>query len=195
MIEIFYNKKKIYLTDQLEGNCILYSQRYQLKQDVFNFLENLQQEILFIHNQDINELFSNFKSLFKFKLAAGGLVINPLRQVLAIKVDNVWQLPKGHVEVGETVAEAAIREVAEETSIDDLTIIEQLLSTFHIFVEKKQYYLKQTYWFKMTSNQINNPIPQKSENIQMAIWVKRQDIEFVKEKSYPNLAKIWDYAY
>lgn len=195
MIEIFYNKKRIYLTDQINTDCILFKERIELKQIVFDYIENQQNETLCIFNEDINELYSIFKSLFKFKLAAGGLVINPLRQVLAIKVENVWQLPKGHVEVGETVAEAAIREVAEETSIDDLTIIEQLPSTFHIFVDKNNYFLKQTYWFKMTSNQINNPKPQKSENIQMAIWVKRQDIEFVKEKSYLNLSKIWDYAY
>ena len=34
----------------------------------------------------------------------------------------LWSLPKGHVEQGETVKEAAVREVAEETGIDSVVV-------------------------------------------------------------------------
>jgi 8-oxo-dGTP pyrophosphatase MutT (NUDIX family) len=60
--------------------------------------------------------------------SAGGLVIDGIdgpreQQVAALigRVDRrgrmLWSLPKGHIEVGETAEQTAIREVAEETGI------------------------------------------------------------------------------
>jgi 8-oxo-dGTP pyrophosphatase MutT (NUDIX family) len=60
--------------------------------------------------------------------SAGGLVIDGIdrpaeQQVVALigRVDRrgrmLWSLPKGHIELGETAEQTAIREVAEETGI------------------------------------------------------------------------------
>jgi 8-oxo-dGTP pyrophosphatase MutT (NUDIX family) len=57
--------------------------------------------------------------------SAGGLVVDrsagPPRVALIGRVDRrgrlLWSLPKGHLEVGETAEDAAIREVEEETGI------------------------------------------------------------------------------
>lgn len=60
--------------------------------------------------------------------SAGGLVVNGIEgpredQVAALigRVDRrgriLWSLPKGHIELGETAEQTAIREVAEETGI------------------------------------------------------------------------------
>lgn len=59
------------------------------------------------------------------EVSAGGLVVNPASLVVAgalIARRNrrgrlEWVLPKGHVEVGESTEDAAVREVAEETGI------------------------------------------------------------------------------
>lgn len=53
-------------------------------------------------------------------LAAGALVYLPEQQAFALRKtrDGELVLPKGHIEEGETAAEAAIREVREETGID-----------------------------------------------------------------------------
>ena len=54
---------------------------------------------------------------------AGGVVVRqdgPTRQYLLVEArrrPGVWVLPKGHVESGETPAETALREVAEEAGV------------------------------------------------------------------------------
>jgi 8-oxo-dGTP pyrophosphatase MutT (NUDIX family) len=56
--------------------------------------------------------------------SAGGLVVNTETRLAAVigRLDRrgrlLWSLPKGHIENGETVEQAAVREVAEETGID-----------------------------------------------------------------------------
>ena len=54
--------------------------------------------------------------------SAGGFVVNDEWAVALIgrrsrRHHLLWSLPKGHIEVGETAAEAAVREIQEETGI------------------------------------------------------------------------------
>ena len=54
------------------------------------------------------------------QFSAGGLVVDEHGNVLLIRARNlrnqpVWTLPKGTLQAGETSAEAALREVREET--------------------------------------------------------------------------------
>jgi 8-oxo-dGTP pyrophosphatase MutT (NUDIX family) len=63
------------------------------------------------------------------ELAAGAVVVEPKerRYLLLHEVaEDRWCFPKGHVDPGETLIEAARREVAEESGIDDLDIREEL---------------------------------------------------------------------
>jgi len=59
------------------------------------------------------------------EISAGGVVYRVHRgaiEVALIQVRNRWALPKGHVEEGEAVQEAALREVLEETGIEGKSI-------------------------------------------------------------------------
>ena len=47
-----------------------------------------------------------------------GLLIGRIDQKDAARTRLLWSLPKGHIEIGETPEEAALREVMEETGIE-----------------------------------------------------------------------------
>jgi len=73
-------------------------------------------------------------------VSAGGVIvktINDTPHILLIrnKKYNDWIMPKGHVEAGETLEEAAIREISEEAGINDISV-GQLLGTYERYVEK-----------------------------------------------------------
>ncbi|PMC34498.1 DNA mismatch repair protein MutT [Bacillus sp. UMB0899] len=60
------------------------------------------------------------KNIAEVKAGVAVLIFNENYQVLLQKRADVglWGIPSGHIEIGETVSEAAIREVKEETNLD-----------------------------------------------------------------------------
>jgi 8-oxo-dGTP pyrophosphatase MutT (NUDIX family) len=58
------------------------------------------------------------------EFSAGGVLVRTIRgrtMVAAIRPrgrENVWALPKGHIDAGESAAETAVREVREETGVE-----------------------------------------------------------------------------
>lgn len=64
-----------------------------------------------------------------YRRNAGIVVFNRKRQVLLCKRNDVadsWQFPQGGIEEGETVAQAALRELKEETSLTNVTLVKSL---------------------------------------------------------------------
>ena len=60
-------------------------------------------------------------------VSAGGVVLNSHGQVLVVSQHNTsWSLPKGHVERGETLLEAAEREICEESGVTELALVRKL---------------------------------------------------------------------
>ena len=61
---------------------------------------------------------------------AGGVLVKKINDethvLLVKKNEHALFFPKGHVEAGETIEQAAIREVAEETGLSELRILEKL---------------------------------------------------------------------
>jgi ADP-ribose pyrophosphatase YjhB (NUDIX family) len=60
------------------------------------------------------------KRIDELKAGVAVIILNEENQVLLQKRADVglWGIPSGHIEIGETVAEAAIREVKEETNLE-----------------------------------------------------------------------------
>lgn len=75
------------------------------------------------------------------ELAAGAVVVEPKTRrflVLHEPAESRWCFPKGHVEPGETLLEAARREVAEETGLTDLDIREELGEVAYRFYQPQR---------------------------------------------------------
>ena len=105
-----------------------------------------------------------------FVRAAGGIVSAPDGRMLLILRNGRWDLPKGKVEPGETLLQAALREVEEETGIHGLSPsptqplpLPTPLKTYHLFRAPSawfsgpnppahKWHLKQTSWFPLSAD-------------------------------------------
>lgn len=57
----------------------------------------------------------------------GGVVIGPGHKIAVVNHNHTsWSLPKGHVDPGETLEQATIREIEEEAGLTTLTFIKKL---------------------------------------------------------------------
>ena len=58
---------------------------------------------------------------------AGGIVINPDKGIAIVNQNyNSWSIPKGHVEKKESILDAALREIYEETGLKNIQLIKNL---------------------------------------------------------------------
>lgn len=123
----------------------------------------------------------------KYIEAAGGLVSRSDGKWLAIQRWGKWDLPKGKVENGEQLIEAAQREVEEECGISISRVIRELPSTYHTYVQNGTPVLKRTYWFLMETDQPDGT-PQLEEGIEKIEWFSAADFDSKMEQSYASIA-------
>ena len=116
------------------------------------------QLVLFLHENYI------------FIKAAGGVVERPDgKRLLMIRNDRA-DLPKGKVEAGETLAQAALRETQEETGLSDIRRGSLLLKTYHIYDLYGGWHFKQTSWYAMQLLGEQPLVPQTEEGITSLEW-------------------------
>jgi 8-oxo-dGTP pyrophosphatase MutT (NUDIX family) len=127
--------------------------------------------------------------------AAGGLVYNSKREILFIRRNKKWDLPKGKIEKGETHQEAAIREVVEETGVKDLEIRNFLMTTYHVFTRNEKFRLKITYWYEMYSDYDGPLIPEPQEGIKKVKWKNFQKSQKALLDSYENIKLLFPKEY
>ncbi|HEY8404589.1 MAG TPA: NUDIX domain-containing protein [Flavobacteriales bacterium] len=140
--------------------------------------------------EDVDASWKAFQEQFTFVQAAGGLVENDKGELLFIYRLDKWDLPKGKVEVGENLDEAALREVEEECSITNLDLNERLLSTWHTYVQDGTPMLKETVWYRMKYHGSITPRPQTIEGITDARWIHPENLKIVMDNTYASVMDV-----
>ncbi len=139
---------------------------------------------------DLQRLWGDFKSLFRYIKAAGGLVFNGRRELLMIYRRGYWDLPKGKIDPGETKRVAAIREVKEETGLQTVIIRTKVDNTFHTYrLKSGKRALKKSIWYEMTTPDLKLT-PQKEEDIERAEWMLPAQIQDQCDPMYPSIREI-----
>lgn len=125
-------------------------------------------------------------------LAAGGVVISQEGDLLMVYRHTIWDLPKGHLEKGETFEQCALREVCEETGVQQLQLIGFLGISEHDYFDSrlKENAVKETHWFEMKADRSASLQPLENEGIEWAKWIARDDIIRYLSRSYENLIPI-----
>ena len=118
-----------------------------------------------LYHKDEEKIEKFLRKKLPFVEAAGGLVYNNKREILFIHRNDKWDLPKGHIDKGESYEAAAVREVEEETGVQGIIVKRFIMKTYHIFKRNDKFKLKATYWYEMYTDYNGELIPQKSEGI------------------------------
>ncbi|MGH3828333.1 MAG: NUDIX hydrolase [Pseudonocardiaceae bacterium] len=111
--------------------------------------------------------------------SAGGLVVDTATGRAAVigRLDRrgrlLWSLPKGHVEQGETVEQAAVREVAEETGIDS-AIVAELGSIDFWFVAEGRRVHKTVHHFLLRA--VGGELSDDDHEVGEVAWVPLADL-------------------
>lgn len=106
--------------------------------------------------------------------SAGGVVVRRLdgavRYLLIHDGHRNWGFPKGHVDPGESPADAARREVEEETGLGDLALHEPLGCIDWYFRHRGRVIHKYCHFF-LFSSASGDPVPQADEGIAACAWL------------------------
>jgi len=197
MYKVFFNNKFVLLTEEFEISLFTDKMLYLQYSDfdelhfVIELLErSAHLNALMISHSDLDELWADFRSCYKELDAAGGLVENTAGDVLLIYRNGLWDLPKGKLEEGESPEEGALREVKEECGIENLSLGNHILDTFHTYHLGGFRILKRTFWYYMKSSD-QNFVPQQEEGIEKVKWVPIKDLDWTSYKTYPSIELVF----
>ena len=106
--------------------------------------------------------------------SAGGVVYRleggaPLFLLIRDSYSN-WGFPKGHLESGEGAAEAAVREVREETGLQDLALRGEIETIDWYFRFRGRLIHKVCHFYLMETSQ-SDTAPQQAEGITACQWI------------------------
>lgn len=198
MYKVFINQKTIYLTQNISNlnlevlDILAYPKTIlALIHEFKSFINDpLALKLYLCNSNHPKQLYRDFLSMFVKIDAAGGLVTNASGQMLFIYRYGKWDLPKGKIEQHEKKDEAALREVVEETAIGNLRIIKPLIRTRHLYEEKGQRFIKNTWWYQMKTTDMNTPVPQEEEGITNAQWLDPDQLKGVMKNTYPSIIEV-----
>jgi len=189
MYKIFVNDRPIILTNTVlkETNFKMFLLKSVDLEYVIRKLQRNDLSEAYLYHPDAEKLLPMFKKRLGYINAGGGLVKNAKGELLFIERNKKWDLPKGRAEGGEDIETTSLREVEEETGVENLSIERFLQETYHIYKNKGQYKLKVTYWYLMNTDFTGELAPQLEEGITKAVWKTNGEAQEALNNSYANV--------
>lgn len=197
MYKVFVNDIPIILSTEKEIGSRYRSipiKEARLKKIIKKIYEGQQLYVNLYHSNE-EKLLKHLKKKLPVVVAGGGLVFNAKREILFIYRNNKWDLPKGKIEKGEAIQDCALREVIEETGINELHIRRFISRTYHVFKRNGKFKLKETYWYEMSSEYTGTLTPQLEEGIEKVKWKDFQQTQKALQNSYENIKLLFPKEY
>ena len=193
MYKVFVNDKPIIITSssQKVNNFPVYLFKDIVIDELLYKLNNEPIKGITLYSSDLEKDWKKFKKYFKVVPAAGGLVTNSKKEYLFIYRNEIWDLPKGRIEKGESIEVAAVREVEEECGVYNLKIQEKIVTTYHIFFREKLR-LKETHWFYMKTDYEGELKPQLEEGITEVVFKNKIEAQEALSNTYANIKLVFD---
>jgi len=101
--------------------------------------------------------------------------------LLGFKRRNIWCLPKGLIELGETEIEAATREVREETGVSDLKLVDKIGTIRYQFGYREKRFDKTVHFFLFETNQVETTVGTEHD---VYAWLPFE--KAIETMSYPS---------
>ncbi|MGD1947222.1 MAG: NUDIX hydrolase [Croceivirga sp.] len=193
MYKVFVNESPLILTNQQPDNSN--GNVFTLEDKAIDYaITSLNKGLLdtaYIYEPG-NDILDKFSSKIPMIVAAGGLVKNKKGKVLFIFREGKWDLPKGKLDKGESMEDAAVREVEEETGVSGLKVTQYLQTTYHIFKRNGRHKLKKVIWFEMDTKYDGRLLPQEAEGITKVRWKGPKKTRKALENSYRNIRILFE---
>ena len=145
---------------------------------------------LYILCSDPAKAYAHFAAQLTEVEAAGGVVAFG-DKILAMRRNGRWDLPKGHQDPGEDISVTALREVMEETGIDNLQLKDLICITDHCYKRNGIWHLKHTWWYDMLYTDPTDLTPQREEDIAKAAWVAKSSLPPYLLNTYPSILEVF----
>ncbi len=140
---------------------------------------------LFISLSGINPM-DFLTKVFQFRQAAGGILLHE-NAIIIIERNGIPDLPKGHVEQDESIEDAAVREVIEETGLQSINLTNKLGESLHSYWWNDHWVLKQTDWYSMVLEGEFNPVPQSGEGISAVKKLQSHQLDGFLTSTYRSI--------
>ena len=189
MYKVFVNERLLILTDKIvkPGDGEYFMMNEDQVQEAVKALRKGKLPKAYIYHPNREEILNKFTMYIPKVVAAGGVVTNKAGKVLFIYRNDKWDIPKGVCKKKEKLKDCAIREVEEETGVQNLKIENFLRTTYHIFKRNGKLRLKEVHWYAMTTDYEGELVGEESEGIEKVKWKGPKKIRKALENSYLNI--------